>query len=412
MSKHSPLISRIQTRSFVASSGISSGERLFYRALLLAKNPLDAKAAFKEAIRLEPGFVDAQLRMAQIDLQGRDFKAAISTLESIVEKQPKLAQPYLLLGTAHLAKNEANKALDVFQQFASLSPKDPRWPYFVGIALRAQGKPAEARLQFEAALALAPGYLDPLTQLVQMDLADKKPDDAVKRVKEQIAQAPKTEAGLQYLLGRVYQAQNDAKLAEAAYKKAIELNPEISGAYLALGQLYASGGKEQEALAQFQDALKVNHKHQMAPMLTGIIYTTRGGMPQAQTYFEKVMEVTPNFAPAANNLAYIYFEFGGDKEKAFQLARKANELAPEDPQIQDTLGWIVYSRGDYQWALRLLNDAATKLSDNPEVLYHLGMTQLKLDQKDKAKESLEKALQLSADFRGHAEAKQSLEAIR
>ena len=382
------------------------------QALLQAKNTLEAKAAFKEAVRLEPGFVDAQLRMAQIDLQGRDFKAAISTLETIVEKEPKLAQPYLLLGTAHLANNEANKALGVFQQFASLSPKDPRGPYFVGIALRAQGKTAEAKAQFESALVLAPGYLDPLTQLVQMDLADKKPDEAVNRVKEQIAQAPKAEAGLQYLLGRVYQSQNEAKLAEAAYKKAMELNPEISGADLALGQLYATGGKEQEALARFQDALKVNPKDQMALMLTGIIYTTRGDMPQAQTYFEKVLEVNPNFAPAANNLAYIYFEYGGDKEKAFELARKANELAPDDPQIQDTLGWILYSRGDYQWALRLLNDAASKLADNPEVLYHLGMTQLKLEQKDKAKESLEKALQLSADFRGHAEAKQSLDTLK
>jgi uncharacterized protein HemY len=83
--------------------------------------------------------------------------------------------------------------------------------------------------------------------------------------------------------------------------------------------------------------------------------------------------MNPRLVVAANNLAWIYSEHGGDPEKALQLAQTAKQEAPEDPRVSDTLGWILYKRGVYQRALALLKDSASKLPDNPQVQYHLGM---------------------------------------
>jgi tetratricopeptide (TPR) repeat protein len=60
--------------------------------------------------------------------------------------------------------------------------------------------------------------------------------------------------------------------------------------------------------------------------------------------YERVLAVNPRFAPAANNLAYLLIENSGDKERALQLAHTAKEVAPEDPNISDTLGWILHQR--------------------------------------------------------------------
>jgi len=94
---------------------------------------------------------------------------------------------------------------------------------------------------------------------------------------------------------------------------------------------------------------------------------------RAREFYEKVLALNPRFAPAANNLAWILSEHGGDKDKALALAQTAKELAPEDAQVSDTLGWIFYRRGLHQRALALLKDSAAKLPGNPEVQYHLGM---------------------------------------
>ena len=73
--------------------------------------------------------------------------------------------------------------------------------------------------------------------------------------------------------------------------------------------------------------------------------------------------MNPRSALAANNLAWLLAEHGGDKERALQLAQMAKELAPEDASVSDTLGWILYQRGIYHRALALFNESAAGLPD-------------------------------------------------
>ena len=85
----------------------------------------------------------------------------------------------MLLSSAYLGRRDTTKAIGVLGKFVAVAPKDPRGPYLLGIALRVKGKLKEAKREFEAALALAPGYVDPLNQLVAMALAEKQPDAAL-----------------------------------------------------------------------------------------------------------------------------------------------------------------------------------------------------------------------------------------
>jgi tetratricopeptide (TPR) repeat protein len=118
--------------------------------------------------------------------------------------------------------------------------------------------------------------------------------------------------------------------------------------------------------------------------------------------------MNPRFAPAANNLAYLYSEHGGDKEKALQLAQTAKEAAPEDPRISDTLGWILYKRGVFQRALPLLEESAAKLPDEPAIQYHLGMTYAKVGNKEAARKALTLAATAKQNFADLADAKRAL----
>src|SRR3989475_12324592 len=143
-------------------------------------------------------------------------------------------------------------------------------------------------------------------------------------------------------------------------------------------------------------------------MLLAAVYDGKGGSAKPQQGYEKVLALNPRFAPAANNLAYLYSEHGGDKEKALQLAQTAKEVAPEDPSISDTLGWILYRRGVYLRALSLLQESAAKLPSNPEVQYHLGMAAYKTGDKETARKALAIAVNSPTNLPGKDEARKVL----
>jgi len=73
----------------------------------------------------------------------------------------------------------------------------------------------------------------------------------------------------------------------------------------------------------------------------------------AQAYFNnyrQALEIREDFAPAANNLAWILAEHGGNIDEALGLAQTAKEKMPRDP--------------------------------SPVILYHLGMAYLKNNQRE------------------------------
>jgi Flp pilus assembly protein TadD len=147
-------------------------------------------------------------------------------------------------------------------------------------------------------------------------------------------------------------------------------------------------------------------------MLLAVLYEGKGEIAKAQQAYEKTLALNPRFAPAANNLAWLYSEHGGDKDKALQLAQTAKEIAPEDPNISDTLGWILYQRGVYQRAASLLKESAAKLPENPVIQYHLGMASLKVGDKDGARRALTVALNSPATFAGKDEARRALSELK
>jgi len=369
-----------------------------------------AKQELQEAKTNAPGFVDAQLLLSELNIRTGNVDPAIEELEQVIEKQPKVGRAYVLLGGAYLAKKETAKAIETYRQFSRIEPKNAQGPYLIGLGLHAQGKNREAREAFTNAVAMQPGFVEPLAQLVALDLNEKRSEDALARVKKQLELHPQS-VGLHLLLGRVYLARGEGTQAEETFLKAIAINPQLFEPYVALGGFYAQTKRYDEALQKLEQAKAVNEKNLGVHMLIGMIHEMRNDIPQAQAAYEKVLDLNPRFGPAANNLAYLYSEHGGDKEKALQLAQVAKEVLPEDPRISDTLGWILYKRGIYERAVSLLRESAEKLGDNAEVQYHLGMAYLKTGKSPQAKEALTKALKLNASFAGAEEAKNTLAAL-
>lgn len=379
-------------------------------AHIQAGNVEQAKSELRQAVNTAPNYVDALVLLSQLNVRTNAEDTAIADLEGFVSRQPNVPQVYSLLGAAYMRRGEHAKSVESFTKFKELAPQDARGPYLLGEAFLAQNNIASAKEEFENALTLAPGFAQPLSQLVAIAYHEKRPDEALARAQKQIALMPNV-GGLHTVLGDIYRTRGDVDSAEQSYLRALELEPKIMGVYTQLGTIYGTSGRVDEALAKLEEGLEVDADNQSILMLTGMLYQQKGDNQKAEEAYEKIIANNPGFAPASNNLAYLISERGGDQDRALELAQNAKEADPDNPMITDTLGWILYKRGLYQRALGLFQEAVEKVPNNAEIQYHLGMTYYHLEDRERAKEVLTRALELSADFPGAEEARRTLESL-
>jgi Flp pilus assembly protein TadD len=115
---------------------------------------------------------------------------------------------------------------------------------------------------------------------------------------------------------------------------------------------------------------------------------------------------------AANNLAWLLSESGGNIDEALKWAQVSKEKAPGDPAVTDTLGWIYMKKNNPSLAIAEFREATSKAPKNPLYLYHLGFAQYKAGDTRQAEITLRNALDQKLDFPGIEDARRILSEIQ
>jgi tetratricopeptide (TPR) repeat protein len=97
----------------------------------------------------------------------------------------------------------------------------------------------------------------------------------------------------------------------------------------------------------------------------------------------KVIALKPDHAHAYNALGYTLADRTQRYPEALELIQKAIALAPGDPFIKDSLGWVQYRMGNLSEAETTLREAYKKQPD-PEIAAHLGEVLWMAGNKDEA----------------------------
>jgi tetratricopeptide (TPR) repeat protein len=369
-----------------------------------------AKREFAEAIKLAPTMIEPRNATAALHLALGDVDLAIEEAEHSLRTNSRNLKAALILGDAYLRKGDLKRAKVPFEAILRAIPQEPYSHTRLGIIARNEKHPEEAVQHFEAALAIAPEMVEPLSQLASMKLAQGKTAEARARVKQQSDAYP-SNALLHNLLGTLFMLGNDSPQAETEFKKAIELKDDLTESYMNLASLYYRTQRMDQAVKEYETLIAKNPKIASAHVLVGMIQEQRREFDKAKTHYQAALKINGKFAPAANNLAWILTETGGNIDEALTYAQTAREQRPDDPHIGDTLGWIYYKKNAFLKAASVLKDAADKLPENPVIKYHYGMALMKNGDKPAAKKALESSLKLSASYPGSDEAKAALKQL-
>lgn len=378
-------------------------------AKLLNKDISGAMASLNEAVKINPNYSESALLLAELNIRQGNHTAAILSLNPLIKQNPKIVRAHILLATAYLGRGSRDDAMAVYRNMMPLFPENPQPPLLLGGLELLNGKTNEARALFEQSVVLAPEYLLAVEQLVELDLAASQFESALTRAKTHVDRLPNAAPPL-LLLAKTHWAMTNFPPTEAALTKAIELDPNFRPAYMMLARVYVASNKQKEALEKLEGLSKANPKDANTLLQMGMLYEQSNNDAAARDAYERVIAIDPDVTVALNNLAYLYAEKFNQLDKAFEVARKARTASPSDPSIADTLGWILFKRGDYPWALSLIQESVDNLPiPQAEVFYHLGMTHYMMGEEQPAQTAFEQARKLNTAFAGRDDLMRRLE---
>ena len=367
-----------------------------------------AQQALTEALKIQPGYLPALLSLGNISLQQNEASVALAYASQVIAGSFWQADAHAIAGSAYLMEGDLNQAQRAFEIAVGLNPRSPGAQERLGRVLSMKGNFADAEKAYENSLAIAPDYAPALSGLAEILVKQGRTAQARARVDRQIAVHPKAYQ-LYVAKAEFCIAQKDWGCGERAYQQTLALNPYYVNGYLALAHIYAATNRPNGVIRQYEAARARFPDYLPTYILLAQVYEYVGDVDRAERAYQDALKVDPSFYQALSNLARLYAEHGGSLSDALELAQKAKAAQPDDPGVNDTLGWIYYKQGLYQSAVPVLEAAVAK---NPQVArfqFHLGMVYLAAGQSAQAHSSLQAALQLGLNAQDAKSAQEALQ---
>jgi tetratricopeptide (TPR) repeat protein len=383
--------------------------RTLARAYLLKGDQALAEEALRTAVDLAPQEVVLKIELAQVLMQTDRAAQAVTLLEQTLQQSPHNAQLTEVLAQAYLAKHDLARARAAAEDLERLRPDSPVGFEVAGIIAQEDHRMEDAQKSYERALELKPGAPAILASLARLALTRGDAKPAIGRLQAAIEHDPRN-VQLVDLLGELYLAAKDLPRAADLLTRALAIDPHWWMAYRALAQTRLASGDPAGAMREYEAGIKAVPGQPQLTMELSSLYEKQGRIDEAIARYEELGKHVPRLQPlAANNIAMLLATYKTDQaslDRARELT--AGFISSENSSMLDTNGWVRYKRREYQDAVAVLERALERAPDSRVIRYHLGMTELKLGQLERARTDLERALSGSAAFSGADEARAAL----
>jgi TolB-like protein/Flp pilus assembly protein TadD len=178
-------------------------------------------------------------------------------------------------------------------------------------------------------------------------------------------------------LGYSEYKRNDYEAAEAAFQRALELNPNYATAYRWYAELLGGPlGRRDEALERFKKAAELDPRSPVVLMTVGYGYELVGRFDESLAWLHKSIEIDPDFAIGYRWIGHHYWTAKGQLDEAVRWFRKGVSLDPGNPETSAFLGQFFLDLGDLDraeyWSARSIELAPESFFPNFSMqLFHL-----------------------------------------
>jgi cellulose synthase operon protein C len=435
-----------------------------------------ARAAFEQAIKLNPALLPASLNLARLEMNAGNLDRAQSILDGVLKahdrdteamrEQAALAerrnQPVetlrwlqkaydtggatdvrsgLALVDLQLRRGRRDEALKVALQVSAAVPDDLRVLLALARAELANADFVNAKATLTNATTLA-NYEAPVqVEIALLQLAAHNLPGAAYCLDKALSSSPEY-LPAQVLMSEVEWRQGDFAKAESRAQQIIKRVPKLAIGYSLIGDVSTARGQPGPAVEAYRKAFQV----QPSADTMGRLFQALAGqdLKTAVQLARQWIQSHPDDVPARKMLAEAYVRTGNmaaarqeyehlralapkdagvlnnlanvllrlNDAQALPVAEQALALAPDDYVTIDTTGWAAYHAGKLDRAVQLLRDARLRSPESGEVRYHLAAALVKIGRKDEARDELTAALRGNSGFDGRDDAQALLRTLK
>lgn len=367
---------------------------------------------------------------------------AFEEIQSVIDKNPDNIRYKLLMGDLYLQDNQADKALDYYQQAKQIAPDEPSLILsMVNYYEKTNNKPAaveelqkaitSSKMEVETKLQLLARYITLLRQSQQdiktanplfQSMFEQHPNNtrinmmygdvlllqedkkgAMEQFEIYTKDNPADPAGYEQMLRIVLPDTQALEKVVEITLTGIEHIPTAPQFYFYLGLAKFQQKKYGEALSIYEQGL-TNAEFQ-SPVIESDFYGQIGDIHHflknnniAFENYEKALKLNPQNLPVLNNYSYYLSLERKSLDKAEQMSGITIKAEPTNPTYLDTYGWILFEQGAYTMAKIYIEKAIEygKEDLTAEVLEHYGDVLAVTGEKEKAVEQWKKAKELGS----------------
>lgn len=378
--------------------------------------------ALSRLTALDPLAPGLQLALGTAALRSGDHDLAIGAARTAAIDDPVWPEPQLLIARALAAAGRDDEAIAQVLSIATAEP-NPLVELETARLLADAGKVDEARQKLEELTARFGDRREINRTLAFLDLAAGNLDAADQRL-DALDDTGTDRFESFYYRGQIASERGDAGSA-GRYFGRISSGPYLVPAQMAIADGMFRAGQREEAV-QHLTAFGVDHPAQAFDVLEykaqllqlmerpddalrvygealqfkptaisvllsrGALLEQQGRLREALADLGQAVKIAPDDPLAANAYGYILANRTRQARKAWSYVRRAYEIQPRSPAIQDSVGWTLFKLGRNEEARSHLEEALGRLPD-PEIASHLADVLWKLGDRDTATDILQSA---------------------
>lgn len=412
-----------------------------------------ARAAFERALELNPDYLIAVQNLVRLDLMEGKAEAAVARVRALAERNPRSPEAQLALADVlrmtrapaaevratlnradaampgnvaiglalalhYLEQREFAQALSAAQRVEAANPNDPRAVEVLARAQLANNDRQQAVSSLNRLVSLRPQSIALLLLLADVHRTAKDNSAAEQTLRKALALQADSPEVLQRLAG--LQLERGDRAAALASAKQLQLRKESPAGHVLEGEIQAIGGDWNAAVAAYRAALERKAGGEVAGRLHAALMRSqrtaeaetlagdwlrehprdmgfRGYLSEralaehryadAAAILREMDDISPNSAMVLNNLAWAAAQL--KDPQALGYAQRAQQLAPDNAAIIDTVGMIQIAQGDVDAGLANLRHAVALAPEQRQLQFNLAKALADAGKPEEARKELE-----------------------
>lgn len=296
-------------------------------------NSVDAEAAFKKVLAIDPDNPDAVTGLASVYTDRGNPKAAANVLEQLVKSNPS-PRTLVLLATNYEQMQDYAKAADAYRKALQLDP---------------------SRTELKSGLA--------------EDEARAGQFDAALKTYGELAEANPQNAEPYYGMSQIYRQQKNFAMAQKTIEKAKQLDPDNPDIQLNEVLILQDEGKTADAIAALKSLLDHTKRSSYTPgqreyrakllEQLGVLYRSNKQYDEAVGAFRQIAATDPDLAAHSDAQIIDTYRVAKDFDKAEQVSQEAEKKFPDNRTLHEVRAQLLSDQGKTDQAIaelkKLLN---------------------------------------------------------